>query len=62
MDIIISWQDLVKLAANGTLQKDGNKLIVGPAVLPHLSISADGLTGFVQFNADESDPRLLNKS
>jgi hypothetical protein len=58
MEIVLTWQDLLKLAANGKLDKQTYKLKIGPAVLPSVQVSADGLKGFVQFKADESDPRL----
>jgi hypothetical protein len=56
MDISLTWNDLVKLAANGTVEKDGNTLSVTRPILPDLNISSDGLRGFVRFTVDESDP------
>ena len=56
MDIPLTWVDLVKLASNGKVEKDGNTLSVSRAILPDLQISADGLRGFVRFTVDESNP------
>ena len=56
MDIPLTWVDLVKLASNGKVEKDGNTLSVSSAILPDLQISADGLRGFVLFTVDVSDP------
>jgi hypothetical protein len=56
MDIPLTWADLVLLATNGTVEKDGNTLSVGRPILPDLQISADGLRGFVRFTVNESDP------
>jgi hypothetical protein len=55
MDIPLTWGDLVKLASNGKVEKDGNTLSVSRPVLPDLQISADGLRGFVRFTVDESN-------
>ena len=56
MDIPLTWVDLVKLATNGKVEKDGNTLSVSRPILPDLQISADGLRGFVRFTVDESNP------
>jgi hypothetical protein len=55
MDIPLTWGDLVKLASDGKVEKDGNTLSVSRPVLPDLQISADGLRGFVRFTVDESN-------
>jgi hypothetical protein len=55
MDISLTWQDLVKLAANGKVEKDGNTISVLKPVFPHLQLSPDGLTGVVRFEVDDSD-------
>ena len=56
MDIPLTWIDLVKLASNGKVEKDGNTLSVSRPVLPDLQISEDGLRGFVRFTVDDSIP------
>jgi hypothetical protein len=56
MNISLTFSDLTKLAVNGKVQKDGNTLTVGRPILPDVSVSADGLRGFVHFAVDESDP------
>jgi hypothetical protein len=60
MDIPLTWGDLVKLASNGKVEKDGNTLSVSRPILPDLQISADGLRGFVRFTVDESKSNLLS--
>jgi hypothetical protein len=62
MDIPLTWGDLVKLASNGKVEKDGNTLSVSRPILPDLQISADGLRGFVRFTVDESNPFRRLKS
>jgi hypothetical protein len=57
MNISLTWNDLVKLAANCDVEKDGVTLTVDRHVLPDLEISANGISGFVRFSLDESDPR-----
>jgi hypothetical protein len=56
MDIPLTRVDLVKLASNEKVEKDGNMLSVSSAILPDLQISADGLRGFVRFTVAESNP------
>jgi hypothetical protein len=56
MDISLTWGDLVKLASNGKVEKEGNTLSVSRPILPDLQISADGLRGFVRFTVDASNP------
>jgi hypothetical protein len=56
MDTPLTWVDLVKLASNGKVEKDGNTLSLSRPIHPDLKISADGLRGFVRFTVDESDP------
>jgi len=56
MDIPLTWGDLVKLASNGKVEKDGNTLSVSRPIIPDLQISADGLRGSVRFTVDESNP------
>jgi hypothetical protein len=56
MDIPLTWVDLVKLASNGKVEKDGNTLIVSRSIVPDLQISADGLRCFVRFTVDEPNP------
>jgi hypothetical protein len=51
MEIHLTWHDLLTLAANGKVEKEGNTLIVDRPVLP----SIEG--GSVHFTLDESDPR-----
>jgi hypothetical protein len=51
MEIHLTWHDLLKLAANGKVEKEGNTLIVDQPVLP----SIEG--GSVHFTLDDSDPR-----
>jgi hypothetical protein len=60
MDIPLTWGDLVQLASNGKVEKDGNTLTVSRPVLPDLQTSADGLRGFVRFTVDESKSNLLS--
>jgi hypothetical protein len=62
MDIPLTWGDLVKLASNGKVEKDGNTLSVSRPILPDLQIFADGLRGFVRFTVDESNPSRRLKS
>jgi hypothetical protein len=57
MDIPLTWGDLVLLATNEKVEKDGNTLSVSRPILPDFQVSADGLRGFVRFTVDESDPR-----
>jgi hypothetical protein len=56
MDIFLTFRDLAKLAVNGKVEKDGNTLSVSRPILPDVSVSPDGLRGFVRFTVDESDP------
>jgi hypothetical protein len=56
MDISLTFSDLAKLAANGKVEKDGNTLSVSRPILPAVSVSPDGLWGFVRFTVDESAP------
>jgi hypothetical protein len=51
IEIHLTWHDLLKLAANGRVEKEGNTLIVDRTVLP----SIEG--GSVHFTLDDSDPR-----
>jgi len=57
MNIDLSWDDLVKLASNSKLEKDGITLTISRPVLPDLEIVPDGSKGFVRFTLDETDPR-----
>jgi hypothetical protein len=57
MNISLEWKDLIKLAANGTVEKEGVTVTVKRPLLPELQISPDGQKGFVKFTVDESDPR-----
>jgi hypothetical protein len=55
MDISLTWHDLLKLGANGKLEKDGNTITVPRPVMPELKPS-DGKQ-VVCFTLDDSDPR-----
>jgi hypothetical protein len=57
MKVDLTFSDLAKLAVNGKVEKDGNTLSVSRPILPDVSVSPDGLQGFVRFTVDESDPR-----
>ena len=57
MKINLTFSDIAKLAVNGKVEKDGNTLSVSRPILPDVSVSPDGLRGFVRFTVDESDPR-----
>jgi hypothetical protein len=57
MDISLTWQDLVKLANTGKVEKGENNVIITRPMLPTITISPDGLSGSVQFTVDESDPQ-----
>jgi hypothetical protein len=56
----LTFSDLAKLAANGKVEKDGNTLSLSRPILPAVSVSPDGLRGFVRFTVDESDARPKN--
>jgi len=49
MDIQLSCQDLVRLAANRTLEKDGVKITFGRPVLSEVVIDSNAKTGKVLF-------------
>jgi hypothetical protein len=57
MNIDLTFEDLVKLAANGKLEKDGTTITVGRPVLPEVTIDPVGKSGKVVFSLDETDPR-----
>ena len=58
MDISLNWQDLVKLALNGRVEKDKVTVTVERPVLSNIVIVRRGLAGvFVQFSLDETDLR-----
>lgn len=57
MKITLDWNDLLKLAVNGNVEKDGVTVTVERPMLPDVSVSADGKRGFVRFTVDEHDPR-----
>jgi hypothetical protein len=58
MEISLNWQDLVKLALNGRVEKDKVRVAVERPVLANVVIARRGLARvFVQFSLDETDPR-----
>jgi hypothetical protein len=57
MDISLTWQDLLKLGANGKVEKGENTISVPRPVMPALKPS-DGKQ-MVCFTLDKSDPRSM---
>lgn len=57
MTITLTWEDFSKLAANGTVDKDGATIKVGAGILPGINVLADPEDKFVAFTLDSSDPR-----
>jgi len=55
MDISLTWQDLVKIANTGKVEKGEHTVIITRPMLPTIIISPDGLTGSVQFTIDDAD-------
>jgi hypothetical protein len=57
MEISLNWQDLVKLALNGRVEKDKVTVAVEQPVLANIVIARRGLAPvFVQFSLDDTDP------
>jgi hypothetical protein len=56
MDISLTWQDLVKIANTGKVEKGDITVMIPRPMLPTITISPDGKTGSVLFTVDESDP------
>jgi hypothetical protein len=48
MKIILTWQDLLKLAGSGSLEKGENTLTISREIEAHTTVSGDG-KGSVQF-------------
>jgi hypothetical protein len=57
MDIELTFQDLMKLAASGKLETGGTTITIGRPVLPEVTIDPHGKSGKVVFSLDEADPR-----
>jgi hypothetical protein len=51
MELHLTWNDLLKLGANGKVEKDGTTVIIDRPALPSIE------NGAVHFTLDESDPR-----
>ena len=60
MNIEFTFQDFVKLAANGKLERDGTTITFGRPVLAEITIDQRAKTGKVVFYLDEADDRRLS--
>ena len=61
MDIRLSFQDFSRLAANGTLEKEGVTITFGRPVLSEVQIDPKAKTGKVVFFLDEADDRRFTE-
>jgi hypothetical protein len=57
MDISLNWQDLVKLALDGRVEKDKVTVIVEQPGLADFEVAPHGSGGFVRFSLDETEPQ-----
>jgi hypothetical protein len=59
MKIDLTFQDLMKLAENESLEKDGVTLAISRPILPEVKADPKAKTGTVTFSLDENDDRRL---
>lgn len=58
MTLELSFDDFVKLAANGQLQKEGINVVFNRPVLTEITADPKAKSGKVVFYLDETDPKV----
>jgi hypothetical protein len=59
MNIELTFQDFVKLAGNGKLEKDGATITFRRPILTDITVDPRAKTGKVVFYLDETDDKRL---
>jgi hypothetical protein len=59
MHIDLTFLDLLRLASNGKVEKDGNTIRISRPVLSESAVDHNAKTGEVRFYLDDTDPAHL---